>query len=84
MIPIMPKGSMYMAIKIELEKFDGINSSMEFMRLLADEQNVFTFPSECFYQAGFLRIVITVPQELLIEACERISEFCQKHRKSSL
>lgn len=75
---------MYMAIKIELEKFEEIDSSMEFMQLLVKEQNVYTFPSECFYQEGFLRIVITVPKELLIESCERIGEFCKKHRKISL
>jgi tyrosine aminotransferase len=77
--PIMPKGSMYMMIGIKLDNFPQFESSLSFMRHLAMEQSVFTLPSEGFNYPGFLRIVLTAPQNILEETCERMKEFCEKH-----
>ncbi|KAG5682904.1 hypothetical protein PVAND_012222 [Polypedilum vanderplanki] len=77
--PIMPKGSIFMLLKIELEKFPKISSSMEFMQLLIKEQNVYTFPSECFHFPGYLRLVLTIPTDVLLETCTRFEEFCNKY-----
>nr|CAH7764690.1 unnamed protein product [Callosobruchus chinensis] len=33
----------------------------------------------CFFLPNFMRIVITVPEELLQEACERITQFCNRY-----
>ncbi|KAG5684926.1 hypothetical protein PVAND_014134 [Polypedilum vanderplanki] len=79
--PIMSKGAIYMLIGIKLEKFPNINSSLEFMQRLANEQSVFTFPSEVFNFPGFLRFVLTSHDEALVEACERLSKFCEKYYK---
>lgn len=34
---------------------------------------------QCFDFPNFFRVVLTVPQEKLEEACERIEEFCRSH-----
>jgi tyrosine aminotransferase len=77
--PIRSKGAMYMLIGIELERFPNISTSLQFMQLLANEQSVFVFPSECFNFPGFLRVVLTSRVEVLIEACDRLAKFCEKH-----
>jgi tyrosine aminotransferase len=75
----MPKGSIYLLVGMDFDKFPKIKSSLEFMKLLAMEENVFTFPTECFYYPGYLRIVLTAPESLLIEASKRLKIFCAKH-----
>ena len=78
----MPKGAMYLMVKVELEKFPSINNCLEFSQILLSEQSVSVFPGfPCFNFPGFFRIVLTVPEELIIEACERIKVFCEKHYK---
>ncbi|CAG9802486.1 unnamed protein product [Chironomus riparius] len=80
--PIMPKGAMYLMVKIELEKFPNIKNCLEFSKILLSEQSVSVFPGfPCFNFPGFFRIVLTVPEELIIEACGRIKMFCEKHYK---
>lgn len=78
--PILPKGAMYMMIKIELEKFPEYSSCQDFTEGLIQEQSVLLFPSgPCFNFPGFMRIVLTVTEEMIIEACERIKEFSERH-----
>lgn len=76
---VMPGGSMYMMIGIEHRHFPKLATCLEFMRNLAMEQSVFVVPGECFNFPGFFRIVLTASEEMLIEACERMSEFCSKY-----
>jgi len=78
--PIMPKGAMYMMIGIQLNRFPDFSSCMEFAEALVREQSVKLFPGfPCFNFPGYLRIVLTVPEDLIIEACQRIKEFCEAH-----
>lgn len=77
--PIMPKGAMYMFLGINIKQFKNIESSIDFMRKLAEEESVFVTPSECFNYPGFLRIVISSSEEILSEAANRIAQFAQKH-----
>jgi tyrosine aminotransferase len=72
-------GAMYAMIKIDLENFPKFSSCLEFMQHLAMEQSVFVFPGIYFNSPGFFRIVTTTPEDLLIEACERMKEFCGKY-----
>lgn len=44
---------------------------------------MFCLPGKCFDVDNFIRIVLTVPKEMIIEACERIKEFCKEHYKPS-
>lgn len=68
-----------MLIKVQLENFPKFSSSLEFMQKLANDRNVFVFPSECFYFPGFIRIILVPPEEILKETCDRILEFCSKY-----
>ena len=78
--PIMPQGAMYMMVKIQLEKFPKFSSCQVFTEALTEEQSVLLFPSgPCFNFEGFMRIVLTVPENLIVEACARIALFCKKH-----
>lgn len=77
----MPSGSFYMMIKIELDNFPRFNSSMDVFRSLIEEENVHVFPGEIFNVEGFMRIVLTVPLDALIDGCTRIKEFCERNFK---
>ncbi|XP_070504600.1 tyrosine aminotransferase-like isoform X1 [Chironomus tepperi] len=82
-VPIMPKGAMYLMAKIELDKFPEIDTCLAFTQRLFHEQSVGVFPGfPCFNFPGFFRIVLTVPEDLIIEACERIKTFCEKYYKA--
>lgn len=69
-----------MTVKNELQS-DEIPDGVTFMRKLITEQSVFIFPTDYFELPGFLRIVLTAPEEQLKEACQRIKEFCEKYYK---
>lgn len=77
--PIKPSGAFYMMIKIELENFKDFSSDLEFIEKLTEEQSVLAFPGPCFQVQGYFRFVLTVPLDKLIEACQRINEFCIAH-----
>lgn len=38
---------------------------------------------QAFEYPNFFRIVVTVPQEMMVEACGRIRDFCQRHYRPS-
>ncbi|XP_031345368.1 tyrosine aminotransferase [Photinus pyralis] len=77
--PYMPAGTMYMMIKIEIQCFPQFRTGLELMQRLMEEESVFCLPGECFGISGFMRIVLTVPFDMLKEACERMSAFCIRH-----
>lgn len=77
--PIKPSGAFYMMIKIHLEHFKKFSTDLEFIEALTEEQSVLTFPGPCFQVQGYFRFVLTVPLDKLIEACQRINEFCITH-----
>merc|ERR1711976_228430 len=77
--PIMPQGAMYMMIGIMMEKFPGFKDDMDFTSRLVSEQSVFCLPAQCFQYPDYFRVVLTVPEGKLIEACARITEFCMAH-----
>lgn len=76
---IMPKGAFYMMIGIDLKKFPEFNTCLDFVENLTAEQSVLAFPGTCFDFPGYFRFVLTVPEEIIDEACQRIREFCLEH-----
>lgn len=69
-----------MMIHVDLEKFASYSTCLEFTHGLTSEQSVQTFPGfPCFFYPSYFRIVLTVPEKLIVEACERINEFCKAH-----
>ncbi|KRT83718.1 hypothetical protein AMK59_4581 [Oryctes borbonicus] len=79
LVPYMPDGALYMMVKVDLEKFPEFETGLQFITGLMEEESVFCLPGDCFQLPGFMRIVITVPTDLMIEACNRISDFCNKY-----
>ncbi|XP_001603572.1 tyrosine aminotransferase isoform X1 [Nasonia vitripennis] len=77
--PIMPDGAMYMMVHIDLPSFPEFNTELEFVQRLLAEESVFCLPGQCFDYPSYMRLVITVPQDMLEEACLRIQDFCARH-----
>lgn len=77
--PIRPQGAMYMMIRIEMDRFPTFSSDFHLIDSLVSEQSVFPLPGKCFGVDGFVRIVLTIPRDRMIEACRRIAEFCHQH-----
>ncbi|CRK96860.1 CLUMA_CG009926, isoform A [Clunio marinus] len=84
LVPIMPSGAMYMMVGIEIDRFPAYNNELDFVQDLVREQSVFCLPGKCFNIDNFMRIVLTVPRDMMVEACNRIREFCEKHYKSDI
>ncbi|XP_051580050.1 tyrosine aminotransferase-like [Myxocyprinus asiaticus] len=77
--PVMPSGAMYIMVGIEMEQFPEFQNDVEFTERLVTEQSVFCLPATAFEYPNFFRIVVTVPEETMVEACVRIREFCACH-----
>lgn len=76
--------AMYMMVSIDIESFPEYQDELEFVQDLVHEQSVFCLPGRCFNIENYMRIVLTVPREMIIEACTRIKEFCDKHYKPDI
>lgn len=79
--PIMPQGAMYMMVGVDLDRFKEFKDDSEFCKSLFRQESVFCMPGAAFSYANYFRIVLTVPQEMLLDACDRIQAFCEKHAK---
>ncbi|KAM4619431.1 tyrosine aminotransferase [Polymixia lowei] len=77
--PVMPSGAMYLMVGIEMDHFPDFKNDVDFTECLVMEQSVFCLPASAFEYPDFFRIVVTVPEEMMVEACARIREFCQRH-----
>jgi len=80
--PIMPEGAMYMMIGIDIEGFPEFQDDLSLMQAMIEEQSVFCLPGTVFEMPNYMRIVLTVPEEMIEEACSRMAEFCEKHYRS--
>lgn len=74
-----PKGAMYMMVGIDMCRYPEFATEFQFVERLVSEQSVFCLPGKCFEYADYFRIVLTVPDEQLLVALDRILEFCQTH-----
>jgi tyrosine aminotransferase len=66
---------MYMMVGIDLSCFPGFETDLQVVEALVCEQSVFCLPGKCFNYPDFFRIVLTVPKEMLLEACNRIEVY---------
>jgi tyrosine aminotransferase len=80
---IEPQGAMYMMIKIEIEKLEGIKDDAHFAQMLLQEENLILLPGQCFTMKNFIRLVIAPPDDYIREALIRIKLFCARHRKTN-
>uniref|UniRef100_A0A182P8J3 Tyrosine aminotransferase n=1 Tax=Anopheles epiroticus TaxID=199890 RepID=A0A182P8J3_9DIPT len=79
--PIMPGGAMYMMVGIDVEHFPEFETDLRFVEALVAEQSVFCLPGLCFEYPNYFRLVLTVPEEMIVEAVKRLEEFCEQHYK---
>ncbi|GAA5979317.1 hypothetical protein JCM10908_002877 [Rhodotorula pacifica] len=77
--PYLPQGAMYLICGYEGLDFA---NDKEFVTALHKEERVFILPGACFRLDGFIRFVTTTPLPVLLDACDRLEEFCARHRKS--
>lgn len=77
----MPNGAMYMMVGVKIDNFPQFSDDTNFVQELINEQSVFCLPGSCFDYPNYMRIVLTVPADMIEEACNRISEFCTAHYK---
>jgi tyrosine aminotransferase len=78
-------------VGLEYDKWKDIGDTFAFAQKLMDEENVLCLPGECFFTPGFVRIgkrpysrsnvVISHPEDIIREACDRINTFCERHAK---
>lgn len=77
--PRKPSGAMYLMVRIDLKSFPGFNTDLDFVQALIREKSVFCLPAQIFECPSYIRIVITMKKEKIIEACDRIEAFVLKH-----
>lgn len=75
---------MYMMIGIDIACFPAFKDDLTLMQGMIEEQSVFCLPGTVFEIPNFMRIVLTVPEEAIIDACNRMAEFCQKHYRNKV
>ena len=73
----MPRGAMYMMVKVDMERFPHFTTDLQFIEKLVSEESVHVLPGKCFNYPGYMRLVLTLPKGLLSEALERIHSFCR-------
>jgi len=82
--PIKPSGAMYMMVRIDLDSFPDFANDIDFTERLMTEESVFCLPASCFAYPGFFRIVLSIPNDKAVEACERLILFCDRHYMHSV
>ncbi|KAJ3130164.1 hypothetical protein HK098_005411 [Nowakowskiella sp. JEL0407] len=79
--PVLPQGAMYMMVEIDTTVLN-FEDEVDFASKLLQEESVGTLPGKCFRcKSYFVRLVITPPEDMLIEAYDRIRQFCARHMK---
>lgn len=79
---IRPQGTMYLMVGIKdiSRNFPTIQSDVQFTEMLVREESVLCLPGTIFGMPNYFRIVFSGLPEKVIEACERIRDFCIRHK----
>ena len=80
-----PQGSMYAIVHFDFDRYsfgDEITDDQDFCYKLVQEENVFVLPGNSFGLPGTFRVAFSAKQNILEEACSRISRFCKKHARA--
>lgn len=72
--PVKPEGAMYLSICIN-EKIYGTEKL--FLQKLINEENVYCLPGSAFFYPGMIRLALIYPKDVIVEACNRIANFCR-------
>lgn len=82
-ITSLPKGALYIMIKIHFEAMieNVFSSDTDFSEKLLQSENLVVLPGQCFGMSGYIRLVICPPYEILQMALTRLIDFCYRHRR---
>uniref|UniRef100_A0A915CSH5 Tyrosine aminotransferase n=1 Tax=Ditylenchus dipsaci TaxID=166011 RepID=A0A915CSH5_9BILA len=73
--PLKPQGAMYMMVGFDKEIY---GEETKFVQGLITEESVYCLPGSAFNLPNWFRLVLTYPEDVTREACERVAEFCEK------
>merc|ERR1712048_1037837 len=62
-----------------MDRFPQFTTDLQFIEKLVSEESVHCMPGKCFNYPGYMRLVLTLPANLLEEALDRINEFCSRN-----
>jgi tyrosine aminotransferase len=71
--PLRPQGAMYGMVGFNAEIF---GEETKFMQGLITEESVYCLPGSAFNLPNWFRLVLTYPEDVTREACERIADYC--------
>ncbi|CAL9181477.1 unnamed protein product [Musa hybrid cultivar] len=77
--PSKPEGSMFVMVKLDLSRLEGIHDDMDFCFKLAKEELVIVLPGCTVGFKNWLRITFAVEPSSLEDGLERLKSFCLKH-----
>lgn len=71
---------MYMMVGFDAENFPSFKGDeLSFVKALIAEESVYCLPGTAFHCPGWIRLVLTYPEEVTLDACKRIAAFCSRH-----
>ncbi|XP_042067467.1 probable aminotransferase TAT2 [Salvia splendens] len=79
--PIKPQGCMFLMIKLDLSKLEGIRDDFDFCCKLAKEESVVLVPGVGLGLKNWMRVTFAVEESYIDEAFRRTRAFCERHGK---
>uniref|UniRef100_A0A914CGV1 Aminotransferase class I/classII domain-containing protein n=1 Tax=Acrobeloides nanus TaxID=290746 RepID=A0A914CGV1_9BILA len=76
--PLKPYGAMYMMVKIDPKIY---GNEWKFIENLIKKESVYCFHGSLFNAPNWFRMLLTFPEEVTKEACDRIAMFCFKQQQ---
>jgi len=77
--PLKPTGAMYAMVGFDSSIY---GTETEFMQELITKESVYALPGSAFNIPNWFRLVLTYPEEVTQEACDRIVEHCLRRLTS--
>lgn len=68
-------------VGVDLDRFKEFSDDTAFCKELFRQESVFCMPGMAFSYPNYFRIVLTVPKDMILDACDRLSAFCEEHAK---
>ncbi|TMS36731.1 hypothetical protein L596_003825 [Steinernema carpocapsae] len=78
--PVRPQGAMYMMVGFDSKNY---GDETTFVQGLISEESVYCLPGGAFGAPGWFRLVLTYSDEVTVDACERLTQYCARHYKKS-
>jgi tyrosine aminotransferase len=76
--PLRPQGAMYMMVGFDRDFY---GDETQFVQGLITEESVYCLPGSAFQIPNWFRLVLTYPEDVTKEACDRIAAYCNRRLK---